>query len=414
MRKQNCSHKSFLYFVVISIIALVSCTSRDYICTDPSGCIEVKTGNPIWIAYILNLSGVTQSMGQESLDGIKLAINGYQGKIFGRTIELIGEKPDCLTEELLTAATRIALQPDIMGVIGPYCSQSYDSIYNVMSNAGQIMIGLPPLPRILPLIGSTPIPGLFRLTIDISAYSNTIAQFAFSQLGVQRAAIITDGSQSSIEYQQGFTNAFQLLGGKITSNAVILPGSLDIQYIVSDLVKEPPEIIFLPLFEHARSTIGFLSKQPELKDTKFLVDINFLATAINRFGDSLPVNRIYLIGPDLSHPAYHSYMKQWLLTYDEPPQSSYHIYAYDTTRILLEVIAKLGKVDPSGSMYIGRQALSLEISKTQNFEGLSGKITCQQSNECLLSQSVVIYSMPETQGVWWQWPPPVVWKPVGE
>ena len=419
--KHICSLTHFLLMAVTLIIGLVSCNSRSYECTDSLGCIEVNADEPIRIAYLLTLSGTTQSLGQDALGGIELAIDGYQGKIFGRTIELSGEKPDCEPEEMLTAATRISLQPNVVGVIGPFCSQSYNSTYNVLVNAGQVMIGLPPLPVLEPFGGPTSAPGLFRLTIDLATHGNTIAQFAYSQLGVRQAAIIMDGSQSSagstsaMELQQAFANAFQQLGGRITVIGEIPPDRIDVQNILNDLVKEPPEVIYLPVFEGAGSDIlSRLSSQPELKDSVFLGDIDFLTKGLILSSESILADRVYLVGPDLNYPDYRKFMEQWLLMFNKPPQSVYPIYAYDSTHILLAAIADLAELDKNGNMFIGRQALRQKIADTQDFEGLSGNISCHQSNECNLSQTFVIYYIPQTQGDGWQWPPLIVWKPNGQ
>jgi len=104
---------------------------------DAIGVVEIGPGEPIHIAWMLTVSGATEFLGADSLGAVEIAVE-ERGQIEGHDILLTGEDSGCSAEGGQTAATRVAADPTILGIIGTNCSSAMTA---AMSRAG-VMIGL--------------------------------------------------------------------------------------------------------------------------------------------------------------------------------------------------------------------------------------------------------------------------------
>ena len=103
------------------------------------GTIEIAAGDPIRLAALLVLSGPNESLGVDSRDGVEIAIDDY-GPIAGHEVELLAEDSQCSPEGGQTAATKVAADPTIAGVIGTSCSSAAEAAIPGITEAGLTMV----------------------------------------------------------------------------------------------------------------------------------------------------------------------------------------------------------------------------------------------------------------------------------
>ena len=87
-------------------------------CDDPLGCIEIAAGDPIKIGYALVTAGPNSSLGEDSARGIEIAVADLGGAILGHPVEIVGEDSGCSPEGGQAAATKLASDNSLVGVIG--------------------------------------------------------------------------------------------------------------------------------------------------------------------------------------------------------------------------------------------------------------------------------------------------------
>ena len=112
------------FLLLFAALLLVGCgpAAPPFECTDAIGCVEVAPDDPIKIGVMQVLSGDLQIFGQSGLRSIDLALDDRGRELLGHPIELQVEDSLCSKEGGATAASKIAADPQTVGIIGPTCS----------------------------------------------------------------------------------------------------------------------------------------------------------------------------------------------------------------------------------------------------------------------------------------------------
>ncbi|HEY1127330.1 MAG TPA: ABC transporter substrate-binding protein, partial [Actinomycetota bacterium] len=95
------------------------------------GCVTYASGEPIRVGTLLAISGDVATLGQDSQNGVKLAIDyldgdfdATPGQLMGHDVELQNEDDLCSKEGGQAGGTKLASDPTIAFVIGTSCSSS--------------------------------------------------------------------------------------------------------------------------------------------------------------------------------------------------------------------------------------------------------------------------------------------------
>ena len=178
-----------------------------YECTDAIGCAEIAPDEPVHIAYMLTISGATAFLGEDSKGAVEIAIDDRGGELLGHPIQLSGEDSLCSAEGGQTAATKVASDPSILGVIGTDCSSAATAAMPTISGAGLVMLSPSNTAPALTLEGETWQPGYFRICHTDLFQGSVAAEFAYNELGATTAATIHDGSPYADQLQAVFASA---------------------------------------------------------------------------------------------------------------------------------------------------------------------------------------------------------------
>lgn len=401
----------YLPFALVLAELLIACTpSVPLTCFDPLGCIAIPANKPVRIGYILSLTGVDQSFGEDILNGIELAIDDYQGQLLGHPLELFGEDAGCSPEEIQKAATNMTLQNDLLGVIGPHCPTPFQAAALTLSNAGMIAMPLMAAALSLPQNDRNTTPGILGLTVDPSFQGQLIAEFAFHQLGTRRVALLYDRSAYSDALAHSFKEAFQNLGGAITYEGIVEPGNIDMRPILNSIQNDPPEALYFPIFERSADYLVLQKTDfPNLQELALITSDELLVDSFFEHTGTAAKD-IYLSGLDMSSADYPIFLEKWLVKYNQPPHSTYHLISYDAAHLLFEAISKAADLESNGNLLIGRQALREALGEIKGYSGLSGSITCTKSNLCTTDQLLEIYRNDTSDDFRTKWPPQPVWE----
>ena len=378
-----------------------------YRCEDELGCVEIPPGEPIHIAYMLDTSGLTQSIGIDSLRGIEIAVDRRR-EILGHPIELTGEDSGCNLEVSREAASRLAADPAIVAVVGPTCSTAAGAAAPIISRAGLVMVS-PSNTR--PLLTDPRVhqPGYLRVAPNDKVQGSVAAEFAMSDvLNVKTAATLYEDNAYSETLQQLFAEAFRELGGEITVQEKIVPDDADDVRRALELVAQTqPEFVFYPLSVEVGGLVTRLARETAgLEETILMgADGMFAPELLEVAGPS--VVGLYLSSPDLLAltDAYRGFREQYEERYNERPQALFHAHAYDATMMILAAIERVAVLDDKGGLHIGRQALREALFATRDFEGLTGVLTCTPHGDCAEAR-VSVYQVVSAD--------PDSWNPPGD
>lgn len=411
-----------LALLLVAGIVLAACGPAPFECTDAIGCVTVAPDEPIHIAYMLTVSGATAYLGEDSRGAIEIAIDDRGGELLGHPIQLSGEDTLCSAEGGQTAATKVAADPTIVGIIGTNCSSEATAAMPTISAAGLVMLSPSNTAPALTLEGETWQPGYFRIAHTDLFQGSVAAEFAFNELGATTAATIHDGSPYADQLQQVFAGRFQELGGTITFQGAVNVGDTDMRTVLTSVAADSPDVLYFPIFEPEGPFIVAQSSEiAGLEETT-------LMGADGLLSDSFPENSgpnvvgMYLSGPSVSGAAYDDFLAKWNAKFGGTPPSGFHAFAYDGTNILLDAIEKVATVDDDGTVHIGRQALRDAIAGLTDYTGLTGRLDCSDDDysafgitnpshgDCATGEALGIFEITQAE-VDGNWPPPVVYTP---
>lgn len=354
-------------------------------CKDPLGCVEVKPGEPIHIAYALVISGPDETLGVDSRNGIEVAI-ALKGKVLGHDIKLTGEDDGCSAEGGQAAGTKLSADPTIVAVIGTSCSSAARAAMPLISKAGMVMISPSNTAPDLTEAGNpNNYPGYLRTAHNDKVQGAAAAKFAFEKLGVKKAATIHDGSLYAEKLQAVFAEEFKKMGGEITAQEAVDPNGTDFKSVLTSIAATGPELIYYPIFVKAGSLITRQAKEVPGLEKVYLMgaDGMFSPDVVKGAGDA--VEGLYVSSPDLS--AFSAeYKSTFLPKYKElfgtDPISIFHAHAFDAANMIFAAIEKVAVQQPDGTLYIPRQALRDALYATKDFKGLTGNLTCTPTGDC--------------------------------
>jgi branched-chain amino acid transport system substrate-binding protein len=390
-------------FVVAAVLLLAACQPAvaPYQCTDSIGCIDVKPGDPIRLAWAMVVSGPDSTLGIDSRRGVEIAVDDKGGKLLDHPIELVGEDTGCNPEGGQAAAQKLAADKQIVGIVGTSCSSEARVAAPILSDAGFTLVS-----------ASNTAPDLTDPAKHAAGYLRTAhndlvqgavaAEFAYNKMGVKTAATIHDGSLYADQLQQVFAARFKELGGTITSQEAVAPTDTDMGPVLTKIAAAKPEFIYYPIFVAAG---GFVTAQaretPGLEKTPLMgADGMFSPDFLKAAGPA--AQGMYHSSPDFSAfgSGYQDFLAKHQAKYGEPPLSAFHAHGYDAANMIMAAVEKVAVKDPDGTLHIPRKALRDALFATKDFKGLTGNLTCSPTGDCA-DPKIAVYQVQNADPATW-------------
>jgi ABC-type transport system substrate-binding protein len=365
---------------------------------DEWGVVKVAKGDPIKVGFAAGLSGAgIDVLGIDEQRGAELAVRD-KPEVLGFAVELQVEDAMCSAEGGQTVATKFVADPQIVAVLGHMCSSSCTPASQVYEQNGYVMVS-----------PSCTAPGLTMATLDASESFNRVcwsdviqgpaaANFVFETLGVSKVATVHDGSPYAEQLAQMFAGGFEALGGQIVAAEAVNVGDTDMRPVLTRLKAGEPELIYFSAFV---AEAGYMRSQMAdvgMEDVLFMGADGIKADEfIKAAGDAS--EGVYASAGDFAEagPALPAFLEAYEAEYGEAPIAPFHAHAYDAYMVIVNAIEAAGKVDADGNLLIGRKALRDAIRATKDYQGLSGKLACDEFGDC--GTGSVAFSMVQA-GAW--------------
>ena len=402
--------------VSISVAFSLNLTADD--CTDTIGCIEIRGDEPIVLGAMLVRSGAVTYLGDDSLGGIELALLDREYELLGHEVELVVVDSQCSAEGGQAAAQRLSADPSIIGAIGTNCSSAAQGAMPIINDAGMVMIApsntSPSLTNEDVSTGGSHLPAYFRTSHNGLVEGMRNAEFAVQALGASTLATVHDGDPYTEGLSRVVADTFAQLGGEVVFEGAVNKGDTDMASILTEIAAYQPDIIYLPLFE---PEVNFFAAQMQhvagLEATEIITGgASFVAGFPENTGDA--AIGIYVSGPLVSGQGYEALLERWDDEFGGSPPSGYHAHAYDATNLLLNAVSSAALHTTDGSLLIGRQAIRDALAATENYDGLTGKLTCREDSpfagDCAPGTALAMFVITDAEVFDDNWPPPVFWN----
>lgn len=393
-----------LFTLLAFLLTACQRPSPPFECTDSIGCVDIAPGQPVKLGILQTIGGGAVALGRTQLRTMELAI-GEKGEILGHPIELLTEDSRCSPEGGTTAALKIVSDPMVVGILGTSCPGSAVTASKVMSKAGLVMISssnsTPSLTAIAGKKGKDWQPGYFRTNQNNFAMTEALAKIAWQEFGITRAATINDGDPHTRGLTKFFGLAFREIGGEIVLATTITRGEKTVTPVLDAVAASGAELLFFPLFPPQGDLIVFeAKKRPALAQLQLFTTTSLLTNdfvrKLGRGGVTL-----HFISQALPETIGHrQLLGRFIARYGHPPQhGTTYPRAYEAANLLMHAIEAVAATDADGTLHIGRQALRDALYATRNFQGVTGKINCDEFGDCGVSQYVLLRADSASGGV---------------
>ena len=368
----------FASSLLAGCLIMAACGGRLYSCTDALGCVEVKPDEAIKIGVAVTLSGPDSVTGIDSLRGIEIAVY-HQQDLLGHPIELIKADERCEAAGGEEAATTMAANPQIVGVIGTSCSSAGVPAARILSDAGMVLIS--PSNTAPSLTDpATHQPGYLRTIFNDKAQGKVVAEFAYSALGVRTMATVHDSTPYSSELQKVACEIFQQLGGRCIAQVEVDFASANALEVLLQISALNPDALYYPLYNEEGALVTQNVKAAGLENAALITSDGLLNDEFFSLTGQ-ESEGMYFSGPSVLEidPAF---LQEYRTRYGEDPIDVLHAQAYDAAMMLFAAIEKVAVKGADGTLYIPRQALREALYATKDMQGLSGVLTCSPDGDC--------------------------------
>lgn len=339
----------------------------------------------IKLGFIGPISGGNAQQGLGAQNGFLLAIEQANAGDYPFTVEgvVLDDASDPQTG--VSAAMKLVNDPDVVAATGHWNSPVALATMPVFSRAGMPMIVWG---AISPKITEQNLPEITRVTPTLVTENKPLAEWAATDLGAKKIAIIADTSDYGTANTEAFRGFFTEAGGEIVSEDLFPVGTIDFRATLTKLRDAAPDAVY---FGGVIAEAGILRKQMAE------VGLDVPMIGISGFYDP---EFIALAGPAaegtmVSYPAAQSNPKLDKLNEDYAARgfaeasSPYTKYAYDATNILLTAIAANGIED--------KAALAQAI-RAISYDGVLGVTTFDENGQTQIPVAIEIKEVKD--GAW--------------
>ena len=387
-----------LAFMVLAFVVPAIAADSGALKSGPTGAVEVKPGQPIEIRALLS-DTVVPSVSPLVQAAMEMAIKDF-GSIKGHRVSMETLDEMCSGEGGRATAEAVVADALVVGVIGTLCSGAAVEASPVLSAAGLSMISPSNTSPLLTsdLAGNAGPhyhKGYYRVTDNDLIEASIVAKFSYEELGLRTMVTIHDGDAYTSVISNAFATAFRALGGAVPVVAQVKKGQTDMAAVLAQFDATDPEGVFVPLFPpEAMSLIQQAARFDGLQDVTVIGGAAALVTEVLALPES---EGVYFMSPDLGDStnvnqatgrSAADVLREFEATYGGPPSSRYWAHGYDAATLLLSAIKQVAVVD-GDALYIDRAALRDVLDDTADFQGIIGRITCDEFGDCGTGRSVV-------------------------
>ncbi|MEK7722911.1 MAG: ABC transporter substrate-binding protein [Acidobacteriota bacterium] len=332
--------------------------------------VFAQTDETIKVGIFADMTGQTASFGVSTLSGIKMAADeiNAKGGINGRKIELILEDNQGLPENTKTVVQKLIKEKKVHALLGEVLSTNSLAAAPIAQAAKIPMISPSSTNPRVTKVGDY----IFRTCFIDDFQGEAMAKFAFETLKMRRIALLTDfNSDYAKGLSESFATTFTRLGGRIISQKTYFQGDEDYSQQLLAIKKTNPQAIYLTGYYNS---VGVIAKQARaMKITAPILggdgwdSPSLFELSGNSLNNSYITDHFSLESPNEKVKKFSTdYKNLYGLDAD-----GFAALAYDAMYVLADSVQRAKSTES--------QKLREAIATTKNFDGVTGKITINNS-----------------------------------
>ncbi|WP_370892975.1 branched-chain amino acid ABC transporter substrate-binding protein [Janibacter sp. GXQ6167] len=356
-------------------LVLSACGTRS---TDGGGSGE-GGDKVVKIGVIAPLSGDLSALGLGIKNSVDLAVKeaNDSGDLNGWKIEVAAEDDQANPDVGKNAATKLAGDKDVIGVVGTLNSSVAGTVQPVLNTAKIVQVSPANTGTQLTLgpdeaNPKRPYPNYFRVCATDAVQGPFAARYLFEKAGVKKVATIHDKKAYGQGLVESFTKEYKKLGGEVVAAETINPDDEKYDAVVTSVKAKNPDAVY---YGGEYPQAGPLSQQMKaqglnvplmggdgIKDGKYIelagkTADGDLATSIGAPTEKSDSGKKFI--EDYNNAGY------------KEPYAAYGAYSYDAATAIIDAM-KVSLKD-ADNVEGARQA-TIDAMKDVNFDGVTGKV----------------------------------------
>lgn len=322
--------------------------------------------NPILVGHYASLTGPEATFGVSTDNGIKLAVEELNaaGGIKGRTVKLVTLDDRGNAQEAATVVERLIAQDKVVALLGEVASGRSIAGGQIAQKKGVPMITPSSTNPQVTEIGAM----ISRVCFTDDFQGWACADFVFSNLKLKKVATLYDRTQA---YSSGlsdyFKNAFQKLGGTVTTEQSYGGGDADFSAQISKIRDSGAQAVFIPGYYTDAANIAIQVRKAGL--TIPLVGGDGWDSAELGKNAGASIEGAYFsnhYAPDQPSPEVQQFVKKYREKFGQVPDALAAL-GYDSAKLLFDAMGR--------AKSLSGKDLAAAINTTKGFKGVTGVIT---------------------------------------
>jgi len=353
-----------------------------------TGSAPAAGGGKVEIGVNYELSGAVASYGQDSVDGIKMAIDEVNaaGGVLDMQIELLIEDNKSDPAEATAIAEKLLSRPGISAGLGPATSGNFRAVIPAAQEFG------------VPVISSSATADeditvdkdgnvrqfVFRTCFTDSFQGRVMADFASNNLGATRAIIFGD---TASDYAKGlaanFRSFFEGQGGTIVSEEGYVAGEKDFNGVLTKIKGQEFDVLFVPGYYQEAGIIIGQARQLGITQPILGAD-GFDSPELAELAGPENVNEVYFSNHYSSlyeDDKVLQFIDDFKAVNGGRAPSAFNAMGYDLGKYITDTIVKANSADPGD--------VAAQLSSTVDWSGVTGKFSVGDDHNVIKSAVVI-------------------------
>jgi len=347
-----------------------------------------KSGDVVKIGLNYELSGAVASYGQDSTDGIKMAIDEVNaaGGVLGKQIELeiVDNKSD--PAEATSIAEKLLSQDGITAALGSATSGNFRAAIPIAESYG------------VPILSSSATADdditvdkngnvrsfVFRTCFTDSFQGRVMADFSIKELSAKKAVIYGD---TASDYAKGlafnFKNNFEAAGGTIVAEEGYVAGDKDFNSVLTKIKGQDFDVLFVPGYYQEA---GLIIKQArELGITQPILGADgFDSPELAEIAGPQNVNNVYFSNHYSSlyeDATVLAFIDAFKAANNGKAPSAFNAMGYDLGKYVTDTITRANSADPKD--------IAAALATTKDWSGVTGTFSVGEDHNVIKSAVVI-------------------------
>ncbi|KJS19165.1 MAG: branched-chain amino acid ABC transporter substrate-binding protein [Clostridiaceae bacterium BRH_c20a] len=350
---------------------------------------EAKAPAALKIGFLGDLTGDTAMYGQNTLDGMKMAVEDINaaGGVLGSNFEIVEADHRYDKAEAANIVQKFVNSDKVIAVIGDPTTGITKATAPIINQGSVVQISAGATGPGVVEIG----PFIFRNTLLDTVGGPTTMDYLVNELGWKKVALITAvNNDFSVGLSKIFKEGILNNGGEVVIEESVQDGDTDFSGQVSNIKKSGAEVI---VFSGYYTEGGLIMKEVRKQGMNEIIMVGgdgLQAPTFWELGGSAVEGSVSYAGfsPEQPTPEVEKFIERFKAKYGKAPDL-FHAQGYDAVMLVAEAIKNANSADPK----VFKDALA----KIQDYPGVSGNTSFDANREPIKSP---VYLLQVKDGNW--------------